>query len=427
MKPFVEMNKSELEALLIDLENQYKEIKDQNLSLNMARGKPDFDQLDVSMDILDVINSQTDLVKKMDYRNYGILDGIDEAKEMFADLLDVSTDNIIVYGNSSLNIMFDQVSRGYTHGYLGQTPWCQLDKVKFLCPVPGYDRHFAITEHFGIEMIPVCMDENGPDMDVVENYVNNDESVKGIWCVPQYSNPCGITYSDETVQRFAHLKPAAKDFRIFWDNAYLIHHLYEDKQAHVSNIIKACQETGNEDIVFEFCSTSKVTFPGSGVACMATSVGNKKDILKHMTVQTIGHDKINQLRHVLYFKDVNGLKDHMKKHADILRPKFETVLSILDNELGGLQVGTWTKPLGGYFISFDAMEGCAKEIVAACKEAGAILTGAGATYPYGHDPKDSNIRIAPSYPNMDELTQAAHLFTLCVKLVSVRKLLSNLK
>lgn len=425
MKSFVEMDKNELSSLLVDLENQYKQIQELHLNLNMARGKPDFDQLDASMDLLDVINSHSSLVKKMDYRNYGILDGIDEAKSLFAELLETSVENIIVYGNSSLNIMFDQVSRGYTHGYLGCTPWCKLDKVKFLCPVPGYDRHFAITERFGIEMIPVPLNADGPDMDMVEEYVNNDESVKGIWCVPQYSNPSGITYSHETIQRFAHLKPAAKDFRIFWDNAYLIHHLYDDKQDHVDNILKACQDAGNENIVFEFCSTSKVTFPGSGVAAMATSIENKKDILKHMTVQTIGHDKINQLRHVEYFKDVNGLKNHMKKHADILRPKFEAVLDILEEELGGLGIGSWTNPLGGYFISFESLEGCAKDIVAACKEAGAILTDAGATYPYGQDPHDSNIRIAPSYPSLDELKQAAHLFTLCVKLVSVRKLLNE--
>lgn len=425
MKPFVEMSKEELENLLVDLENDYNQMKSKNLTLNMARGKPDFDQLDVSMDMLDVLNSQSQLVRKMDYRNYGILDGIDEAKELFAEMLDTQSDNIIIYGNSSLNIMFDQISRGYTHGYLGEKPWCQLDHVKFLCPVPGYDRHFAITEHFGIEMIPVPMNDNGPDMDIVEQYVQNDESVKGIWCVPQYANPTGITYSDETVDRFAQLKPAAKDFRIFWDNAYLIHHLYDNHQAHVKNILTACQETGNENIIFEFCSTSKVTFPGSGVAAMATSIENKKDILKHMTVQTIGHDKINQLRHVEYFKNLDGLKNHMKKHADILRPKFEAVLKILEEELGDLQIGSWTHPLGGYFISFESLNGCAKDIVAACQDAGAILTGAGATYPYGHDPHDSNIRIAPSYPAMDELTQAAHLFTLCVKLVSAKKLLKE--
>lgn len=426
MKPYFEMNKEELEFELHNLEKQYNDIKALNLELNMARGKPDFDQLDASMDMLDVITSKTNLVRKMDYRNYGILDGIDEVKEIFADLLETDKDHIVVYGNSSLNIMFDQISRGYTHGYMGSTPWCKLDKVKFLCPAPGYDRHFAITERFGFELITIPMTNNGPDMDVVEQYVNNDDSVKGMWCVPQYSNPTGCSYSDETVKRLAALKPAAKDFRLFWDNAYLIHHLYEDKQDHVLNIIEECEKAANEHMYFEFTSTSKVTFPGSGVSAIALSPENKNDLLKHMTVQTIGHDKINQLRHVEYFKDANGLKKHMMKHADILRPKFEAVLKIFEEELGELNIGTWTKPIGGYFISFDSLEGCAKDIVKACKEAGAILTDAGATFPYGNDPKDANIRIAPSYPNIDELIQAAKLFVLCVKLVSVKKLLKNM-
>lgn len=426
MKPYFEMNKEELELELHNLEKQYNDIKALNLELNMARGKPDFDQLDASMDMLDVITSKTNLVRKMDYRNYGILDGIDEAKEIFADLLETDKDHIVVYGNSSLNIMFDQISRGYTHGYMGSTPWCKLDKVKFLCPAPGYDRHFAITERFGFELITIPMTNNGPDMDMVEQYVNNDDSVKGMWCVPQYSNPTGCSYSDETVKRLAALKPAAKDFRLFWDNAYLIHHLFEDKQDHVLNIIEECEKAGNEHMYFEFTSTSKVTFPGSGVSAIALSPENKNDLLKHMTVQTIGHDKINQLRHVEYFKDANGLKKHMMKHADILRPKFEAVLKIFEEELGELNIGTWTKPIGGYFISFDSLEGCAKDIVKACKEAGTILTDAGATFPYGNDPKDANIRIAPSYPNIDELVQAAKLFVLCVKLVSVKKLLKNM-
>ena len=426
MKSYLEMNKEELELLLNNLEKEYNDILNLKLELNMARGKPDLDQLDISMDMLDVITSKTNLIKNMDYRNYGILDGIDEAKQMFADLLETDTDHIVVYGNSSLNLMFDQISRGYTHGYMGCTPWCKLDKIKFLCPAPGYDRHFAITQRFGFELITIPMTKNGPDMDLVEQYVNNDESVKGMWCVPQYSNPLGTTYSDETVKRLAALKPAAKDFRLFWDNAYLIHHLYDDKQDHVLNIIEECEKTGNKDMYFEFTSTSKVTFPGSGVSVVATSPENKKDLLKHMTVQTIGHDKINQLRHVEYFKNVDGLKEHMKKHANILRPKFEAVLEIFDRELSGLNIGSWTKPVGGYFISFDSLEGCAKDIVKACKDAGAILTDAGATFPYGNDPKDSNIRIAPSYPNTDELIQAANLFVLCVKLVSVKKLLKDM-
>ena len=342
-----------------------------------------------------------------------------------ADMMGTTPEHIIVYGNASLNIMYDQVSRAYTHGILGNTPWGRLDKVKFLCPVPGYDRHFAITEHFGIEMINIPMSESGPDMDMVEQYVNNDETVKGIWCVPKYSNPQGFTYSDETVKRFANLKPAAKDFRIFWDNAYVIHHLYDDKQDEILDIISECEKAGNPDMVFEFASTSKVSFPGSGIAALASSEANLADIKKSLTIQTIGYDKLNQLRHVRYFKDINGLKEHMRKHAEQMRPKFEAVLEVLNTELGGLGIGSWYAPRGGYFISFDAMEGCAKEIVAKCKEAGVKLTNAGATFPYGKDPKDSNIRIAPSFPTPEEMARAADLFVLCVKLVSVEKLLAK--
>ena len=425
MKMYKDMNHEELINLHRDLLNQYQQMKDLHLNLNMARGKPDLNQIHLSLDILDTVNSQYNFQNKIEYCNYGILDGILEAKEFFANMLETIPEHIIVYGNSSLTIMFDQISRGYTHGYLGEKPWCQLEKIKFLCPVPGYDRHFAITEHFGFEMINIPMNDNGPDMDLVEQYVNNDESVKGIWCVPQYANPSGITYSDEVVQRFAHLKPAAKDFRIFWDNAYLVHHLYPSHQEHVSNILKACDDAGQPDLVFEFCSTSKVTLPGAGVAALATSIENKKDILKHMTIQCIGHDKINQLRHVEYFNKVESLQTHMAKQADLLRPKFEAVLEIFDQELSGLGIGQWTKPLGGYFISFNALPYCAKEIVQKCKEAGALLTNAGATYPYGKDPLDTNIRIAPSFPTLEELKQAAKLFTLCVKLVSVEKLLKN--
>ena len=409
------------------LEAKFQEIKGKGLKLDMSRGKPSEAQLNLSMGMMDVLNSTTDLRCSVgvDCRNYGVLDGIPEAKELLADMTEVSPDNIIIYGNSSLNVMYDTVARSMTHGVCGSTPWCKLDEVKFLCPVPGYDRHFAITEYFGIEMINIPMTESGPDMDLVEQYVNNDPSVKGIWCVPKYSNPQGITYSDETVLRFARLKPAAEDFRIYWDNAYGIHHLYEDKQDNLIEILMACKQEGNPDMVFKFCSTSKVSFPGSGVAAIGASKRNIDFIKQQMTIQTIGHDKLNQLRHVRFFKDIHGMVLHMRKHADILRPKFETVLNGLKNELGGLEIGSWLEPRGGYFISFDALPGCAKAIVAKAKEAGLVMTPAGATFPYGKDPQDSNIRIAPSYPTPEELAVAVELFVLCVKLVSIDKILEE--
>ena len=409
------------------LEAKFQEIKGKGLKLDMSRGKPSEAQLNLSMGMMDVLNSTTDLRCSVgvDCRNYGVLDGIPEAKELLADMTEVSPDNIIIYGNSSLNVMYDTVARSMTHGVCGSTPWCKLDEVKFLCPVPGYDRHFAITEYFGIKMINIPMTESGPDMDLVEQYVNNDPSVKGIWCVPKYSNPQGITYSDETVLRFARLKPAAEDFRIYWDNAYGIHHLYEDKQDNLIEILMACKQEGNPDMVFKFCSTSKVSFPGSGVAAIGASKRNIDFIKQQMTIQTIGHDKLNQLRHVRFFKDIHGMVLHMRKHADILRPKFETVLNGLKNELGGLEIGSWLESRGGYFISFDALPGCAKAIVAKAKEAGLVMTPAGATFPYGKDPQDSNIRIAPSYPTPEELAVAVELFVLCVKLVSIDKILEE--
>lgn len=422
-----DMSKEELLALKESLNKEYAEAKAKGLALDMSRGKPAAKQLDVSLGLLDTINSSSDLkaLDGTDCRNYGVLDGIPEAKKLMADMMGTTPDHVIVYGNASLNIMYDQISRAYTHGILGNTPWCKLDKVKFLCPVPGYDRHFAITERFGIEMINIPMSESGPDMGMVEEYVSNDASVKGIWCVPKYSNPQGYTYSEETVKRMAALKPAAEDFRIFWDNAYVIHDLYDDNKDEIADIISECEKAGNPDMVFEFASTSKVSFPGSGIAALATSANNIADIKKQLTIQTIGHDKLNQLRHVRFFKDINGLKEHMRKHAEFMRPKFEAVESVLEEELGGLGIGSWTEPKGGYFISFEAMDGCAKAIVAKCKEAGVKLTGAGATFPYGKDPKDSNIRIAPSFPTPEEMKQAADLFVLCVKLVSVEKLLEN--
>lgn len=320
--------------------------------------------------------------------------------------------------------MYDLIAKAMIHGIAGNTPWCKLDKVKFLCPVPGYDRHFAITESFGIEMIAIPMDENGPDMDLVEQYVNNDAAVKGIWNIPKYSNPSGVVYSDEVVRRFANLKPAAPDFRIFWDNAYAIHHVFVENKAQVLNIVEECEKAGNPDMYYELCSTSKITFPGAGIAALVTSPANVADIKKYMTVQTIGHDKLNQMRHVKFFGNAEGVHAHMEKHAAILRPKFEAVLNTLEQELGGLEIGSWLKPLGGYFVAFDTLEGCAKRVVALCKEAGVVMTPAGSTYPYMNDPQDTSIRIAPTLPSSDELKKACEVFVLCVKLASVEKLLA---
>lgn len=428
MAAYKDLSIEELTEVKAELEKQFEEVKAKGLKLDMSRGKPSADQLDISMGMMDVLNSDSNLMceEGVDCRNYGVLDGITEAKQLLADMMEVPKDNIVIFGNSSLNVMYDQVSRSMTHGVLGSTPWAKLDKVKFLCPVPGYDRHFAITEHFGIEMVNVPMTPTGPDMDIVEKLVAEDDSIKGIWCVPKYSNPQGITYSDETVHRFACLKPAAEDFRIYWDNAYGIHHLYDDKQDYLIEILMECKKEGNPDMVYKFSSTSKISFPGSGIGAIAASDANLAEIRKQMKIQTIGHDKVNQLRHARFFKDIHGMVNHMKKHADIMRPKFDAVLNTLESELGDLEIGTWIAPRGGYFISFDAMEGCAKAIVAKAKEAGLVMTGAGATFPYGKDPKDSNIRIAPSYPTPEELTVATEIFVLSVKLVSVDKLLGNI-
>ena len=425
MKAYKELTRDELVSLKTELDKQFIDAKGKGLKLDMSRGKPTPAQLDMAMDIMDVLNSSSDMNAEngMDTRNYGMMDGIPEAKRLMGEMMGVPAENVIVYGNASLTIMYDTVSRSVTHGVLGSTPWCKLDKVKFLCPAPGYDRHFKITEHFGIEMITIPMTPEGPDMDLVEKYVQEDPAVKGIWCVPKYSNPQGYSYSDETVKRFAALQPAAEDFRIFWDNAYGIHHLYEDKQDQILEILSECEKAGHPDMVYEFCSTSKVSFAGGGISAMASSKANLDDARKSMTIQTISYDKVNQLRHVKYFKNLDGMLAHMRKHAEIMRPKFEAVQKVLEDELSGLGIGSWTKPLGGYFISFDAMEGCAKAIVAKCKEAGVVLTGAGATFPYGKDPKDSNIRIAPSFPTPEEMAEATDLFVLCVKLVSVEKLL----
>lgn len=404
---------------LNQLLKEYDDYKALNLKLNMARGKPCKEQLDLSMPMMDVLHSGVNLVCEdgTDCRNYGILGGIDECKRLLGDIIEVPSYNIIIFGNSSLNVMYDSMARSFTHGVMGCEPFSKQGKLKWLCPVPGYDRHFAITEYFGFEMINIPMTPNGPDMDLVEKYVK-DPTVKGIWCVPKYSNPDGITYSNATVKRFAKLKPAAKDFRIYWDNAYSVHHLYEDKQDFLLEILDECKKAGNPDIVYKFTSTSKISFPGSGIAALAASDANIKDIKSQMGIQTIGYDKVNQLRHVLFFKNLEGVKAQMRKHADILRPKFEMVERILEEEVKG--IAKWNNPRGGYFISLY-VNGVAKEVVQRCKECGVELTPAGATYPYHNDPHNSNIRIAPSFPSIDELEKATRILCLAVKIETLKK------
>lgn len=422
---YTEKTKEELQQLHTALKADYDAVCAKGLKLDMSRGKPGSDQLDLSMDMLDVINSHSDLKSRegVDVRNYGVLDGIPEAKELFAALLGATQEEVIVGGNSTLTFMYDTIARGMLHGFAdSERPWAQCEKLKFLCPAPGYDRHFAICEHFGIEMIPVSMHEDGPDMDVIEELAGSDPAIKGIWCVPKYSNPQGITYSDEVVARFAKLKTAAPDFKIFWDNAYCVHHL-TDKGDEIPDLLEEAKKYGTQDHVFMFTSTSKITFPGAGVTAMAASARNINYLKKLMDVQMISADKINQLRHVRYFKDLEGIKAHMKRHAAILKPKFDMVTGTLQQELGGLGIAQWTNPRGGYFISVDTLEGCAKRTVELCANAGVKLTGAGATYPYHKDPQDTNIRLAPTLPPVEELKTAISLFCLCVKLASVEKLL----
>lgn len=410
------MNKRQLDDFLSAVTKEYDGYKDMALSLNMARGKPGSEQLKLSMPMLDSFNSAHASVMGDTYFNYGEPDGIPAAKELFAPMLGVSPDDVIVFGNSSLNIMYDTVSRCYNFGVLdGMTPWKDCPKVKWLCPVPGYDRHFEITKLFGFEMINIPMSDDGPDMDMIERLVSTDDSIKGIWCVPMYSNPTGITYSDETVRRMAALKPKAKDFRIFWDNAYCIHHL-TDEHDHLLNLFDELKKTGNEDMAYMFASTSKVTFPGGGVAIMAASPNNLKHIKSLMAVQTIGYDKLNMIRHVLFFGNYENMLAHMQKHREILEPRFNIVTDTLERELAPLGIGSWVKPRGGYFVSFNSPKGCAKRIVELCKKAGVTLTDAGATFPYGIDPDDSNIRIAPTFPSTDELQKAMNIFVCAVKL-----------
>ena len=422
---YLNSGREELEKEYDALVKKYENVKGMGLKLNMARGKPGKEQLDLSLEMLDVLNSKSDFVGKdgVDCRNYGILEGIEECRKLFGEILGVPFEAVMVGGSSSLNMMFDTISCMMTKPVVdGCKPWYEVKDRKFLCPVPGYDRHFGITEYYGFEMIPVPMTENGPDMDIVEKLVENDAAIKGIWCVPKYSNPQGITYSDETVRRFAALKPAAKDFRIMWDNAYCIHDI-SDTPDELLNIYDECKKNGTEDMPILFCSTSKITFPGAGVAAMAASDNNMRVFKERYNYQVISYDKLNMLRHVKYFKDFEGVMEHMQKHKAVLKPKFDIVLNALDSQLKTVGIGEWTNPNGGYFVSIDVLSGTAKRVVQLCKEAGVVLTGAGATYPYGNDPDDKNIRIAPTFPPNDELETAMDVFCICTRLAACEKLL----
>lgn len=421
MSELTKMDKKTLQQFRESLFKRYEEFKNQKLNYDMSRGKPCKEQLDLSLDMLNITDYKSS--SGTDCRNYGVLDGIPEAKKLFSELIEADSDEVIVGGNSALNMIYDTIARAMSFGVLGsENPWGKLPKVKFLCPSPGYDRHFAICELFGIEMLVVDMKNDGPDMDAVEKLVGEDETIKGIFCVPKYSNPGGITYSDEVVDRLAHMKTKAKDFRIFWDNAYTVHHLFGEGDR-LKNILVECKAAGNEDRVFMYTSTSKVTLPGAGIAVMAASKANISFTKKQMSVQMIGPDKLNQLRHVKFLKSMDNIKEHMKKHAEIIRPKFLAVLDILEAELGGKEIAWWSKPNGGYFISFDTLDGCAKKVVSMMAEAGIVMTTAGATFPYGKDPRDRNIRIAPTLPSLDEIKKAMEVFCICVQIISIDKLL----
>ncbi len=424
MSDYLSMSKDELLKNFKDIKSEYEHLRSMHLSLDMSRGKPGFDNMDLSVDMFDLVGNDTGYknISGIDCRNYGGLDGLYELKTLFGEILELEPDQIIVGGNSSLNMMFDTIAQAMTHG-MGAEPWFECKDRKFLCPVPGYDRHFAITEYFGFKMIPVAMDENGPDMDAVEELIK-DSSVKGIWCVPKYSNPEGITYSDEVVKRMAHLKPAAQDFRIFWDNAYVVHDLY-DEGDRLLNLYTECVKAGNPDLPIIFASTSKITFPGAGVAVEAASPNNVAMLKGRMKYQTIGPDKLNQLRHARMFRTAEDVKKHMKRHAEILRPKFESVLNELEKELKDSGIARWTTPKGGYFISLWVLNGCAKRVVQLCANAGMILTPAGAPFPYGYDSEDSNIRIAPSYPSIEEIEKASKVLCTAVKYAALEKLLSD--
>lgn len=418
---YSQLSKEQLQACKAKLEEEYAGYVKQNLKLDMSRGKPAGTQLDLTNGVLDALDNYK-TAGGTDARNYGLLDGIPEAKALFSELLGIPQEKLIIGGNSSLNMMYDSVVRLYIFGTHGCTPWGKLPKIKFLCPSPGYDRHFGICEDLGIEMITVPMKDDGPDMDLVEKLAAEDELIKGIWCVPLYSNPQGICYSDKVVERLASMK-AAPDFRIFWDNAYGVHHIYSEEK--VADIFAACEKAGNPDRPIYFFSTSKITFPGAGVALLASSVSNIAEIKKHMSIQTIGPDKLNQLRTIRYLKNAEGVRAHMRKLAAELKPKFDIVLNTLQRELGGTGLAEWTRPKGGYFVAIDTLDNCAKETVALAKKAGVVLTGAGATFPYKRDPRDRNIRIAPTYPTVEELQKAIELFCVCVKLAGVSKLLEN--
>ncbi|MDR0992164.1 MAG: aminotransferase class I/II-fold pyridoxal phosphate-dependent enzyme [Ruminococcus sp.] len=417
----VEMSGNEKAAMLKNEKEKFEAFRSRGLKLNMSRGIHSTEQLDLSMPILNVLHGSSEMYSEdgTDCRNYGNLTGIPEAKKLFAELLGVSENEVIIGGNSSLNLMYDCVSRGMTHGVYGsKTPWGKLPEVKFLCPVPGYDRHFGICENFGIKMINVPMTKDGPDMDIVEKLVAEDDSIKGIWCVPLYSNPDGIVYSDETVKRFGALRPKADDFRIFWDNAYCVHHLTE-KENTILNIFEQCRKNGREDMVFEFASTSKITFPGAGISVLAASENNIKQITDILKYQIISYNKINQLRHVRYFKNVDGIREQMVRHREIIAPKFDLVCKTLERELVPLGLAEFIKPEGGYFVSVFVNKGCASKVVELCRQGGVTLTGAGATYPYGKDPDNSNIRIAPTFPPLEELESALELFCIAVKIAAL--------
>lgn len=427
MKEYKELSKEELSKIYEETHLKLKEWEAKGLHLDLTRGKPGQAQLDLTTDMLGVISEREDCFSEngLDCRNYGILDGLPETKRLFSELLDIPTNRIMVLGNSSLNVMFDTIVRCMLFGVAGGSePWCRQGRIKFICPSPGYDRHFAICQKLGIEMIPVEMTPDGPDMDAVYDIACSDPSVKGIWCVPKFSNPDGITYSDETVEQFAALRPAANDFRIFWDNAYSVHELTEEK-VELLDIFKASEKYGTQDNIFYFASTSKITFPGSGVAIMAASEKNIEQIKPILATQTIGYDKINQMRHVKYFKNADGIRAHMKKHAALIRPKFDIATGIMHRELDGLGIAEWNEPKGGYFISLNLENGLARHVYRLAMNAGVKLTPAGATYPYGRDPKDRNLRIAPTYPDDAELATAIEILCTCIKCAAAEKHLKN--